>query len=150
MDDVLASIRRIVRAEKDPEAAGDISETSAGGYSGADAGADEDMPLELTPDMRTDAEAAAESAASDPAPAAPASAPADAPEMAASAAAALDPDAVKAMVRDAVIEQLSGDQGAELVRNILRDELMSGEIGNNMSQNVMRLIQAEVSKAIGS
>ena len=149
MDDVLASIRRIVRAEKDPEAAGDISETSAGGYSGADAGADEDMPLELTPDMRTDAEAAAESAASDPAPA-PASAPADAPEMAASAAAALDPDALKTMVRDAVMEQLSGDQGAELVRNILRDELMSGEIGNNMSQNVMRLIQAEVSKAIGS
>ncbi|MEM1299539.1 MAG: hypothetical protein AAGH68_09695 [Pseudomonadota bacterium] len=144
MDDVLASIRRIVRSEKDPEPAVAVPEAEERPVMGPAEGG-EDVPLELTAEMRTDEapETTAASPVMDTAVGAMAGA-------AAAAAPSLDMDQIKDMVRQVVMEQLSGEQGGALVKNILREELMSGEIGSNMSQNVMALIQAEVGKALKS
>lgn len=142
MDDVLASIRRIVRSEKDPEPAVAVPEAEAKPVTGAADGGEE-MPLELTADMRTDE--APEMAGAAPVTDSQIGASAT---VAAAAAPSFDMDQIKEMVREVVMEQLSGEQGGALVKNILKEELMSGEIGSNMSQNVMALIQAEVAKAL--
>lgn len=150
MDDVLASIRRIVRAEKEPDSAA----ITSGGYgttsrtSHARPRGDE-QPLALTPDMRTDAgvedaeivdrpeeariATAAEEVVVPPAPAAPAMP---------------DRDALKAMVREILLEELTGPEVTGAVRGMIRDELTNGEIGGNISQNVLRLIQTEIEKAL--
>ncbi|MFK7941433.1 MAG: hypothetical protein AB8B85_00725, partial [Paracoccaceae bacterium] len=85
-----------------------------------------EIPLELTRDMRLDEEE----------------------NEATVTPAAIDPDQLRGMVRDVVLEQLESDQASDLIRNVLKEELMNGEIGANMSQNVMSLIQAEVAKAL--
>lgn len=159
MDDVLASIRRIVRSEKEPD---DVAPADAGDPA-------PDMPLELTPDMRTDAEKAEDllQEASQPMESAPPEAPlaenpvADAPVAGAPQGGiaqpqtSFDPDPIpddsqiKDMIREVLREEIAGDQLGEAVRGIIREELMTGEIGANISQNVMALIQAEVASAIG-
>ena len=149
MDDVLASIRRIVRSEKDPEQAeimpeqeptpmaGDVSQEPTA-----------DIPLALTPEMLmegeeedgddvTDAETVSESG--------PSETPVVAPPV--GGLPSVDPDQIKQMVRDVVMEQLGGEDAGKLVRGIIRDELVNGEVGMNISHNVLALIQAEISKA---
>lgn len=160
MDDVLASIRRIVRAEKDHDAAEPVSGGGRPQYRAP--GGDE--PLALTPDMRMDggtveAEAIAMPAeggrsAATTAPATPAGsttpASSAAPEAPAAAAPAVAPDReqLRQMVREILLEELRGDAGSEAVRGIVRDELLNGEIGANISENVLRLIQSEIAKAL--
>lgn len=123
-----------------------------------------DAPLALTSDMRLDEAEASEgstlSQAMDAAASDARSMP-DAPvpdaglavgSVAAAASSVLggDAEALKDMVRTVIREELtSSDTAGEAIRSIIRDELMTGEIGQNISQNVLALIQAEVSKATG-
>ena len=140
MDDVLASIRRIVRSEKEPEPVA-VPDAQERPVSAPDP-VEEDAPLALTPEMMMgDAEVEEASAA-------PAADVADTqtPAPAVAPAATVDPAILRDMVREVVLEQLAGDQAGDLVRNVIRDELMNGEIGANISQNVMALIQSEIAK----
>jgi len=121
MDDVLASIRRIVRAEKQPEA-----EAAVGGGVMVGGG---DGPLALTPDMRM-GEAAADFVTTPPAGARPDG-----------------ENSIRAMVRQVMLEELARGEVEEMVRKIIRDELTAGEIGGNISRNVLRLIRSEIDKA---
>ena len=193
MDDVLASIRRIVRAEKEPDAedtAGAASspaesapeeapeavqpapvqssppppapeapvETPPEATAAPTPATEEGEPLALTPDMRRDdadpgelppvetgpsdnaAAALAGSAAAIVATATDAEEPAPM---------GIDRSDIREMVLDVLREELAaGGSGAEAIKGIIRDELMAGEIGQNISQNVMTLIQSEVSKAL--
>jgi hypothetical protein len=136
MDDVLASIRRIVRAEKESSV---VTASGEGPHEDIDRRSEDEEPLVLTPEMRTDAGA-------EHAPARP--------ELAADTAEAsggsepLDRDVLRAMLRDLLREELSGGPAEEAVRGIIREELMSGQVGRNISQNVLRLIREEVAKAM--
>ena len=136
LDDVLASIRRMVRTEKEKAVA-----TGSGEDEGGRPEADE--PLVLTPEMRADADA---DAGAERAPARP--------ELAADTAEAsggqelLDREALRVAVRELLREELSGGQAERAVRQIIRDELMGGQIGRNISQNVLRLVRDEVAKAV--
>ena len=144
MDDVLASIRKIVRAERDPDADDAVvADRSASGQG--------DSPLELTPAMMSEAEEAAAAAGSaaefvhapEPlndnvfAPPPPAAVP------------ALDEDQIRDLVREVLREELEAGNGAEMVREIIKAELTTGEIGGNISRNVLRLIRSEVAKSKG-
>ena len=60
----------------------------------------------------------------------------------------IDPTAIRDMVREAVMEQLSGPEGDNLIRNVIRDELTKGDTGSNISTNVLKLIQSEIGKAM--
>lgn len=136
MDDVLASIRRIVRSEKEPNAEPEVAAPSVVSPD------DMDGPLELTPDMRMDpAEGAPEAPA-----VTPFDAPAPAPEHLAGSS--LDEEAIRNVVREVLLEMLQDSDAGDLVRGIIREELVNGEIGGNISQNVMAMIQSEVSKAV--
>ena len=165
MDDVLASIRRIVRSEKEPDEAVEQPSQADAAVSSTEAAPvpepqpdavqtfdeapeDEiDAPLALTPDMRMDASAEPTSEG------APMSD--ETTTMAAAPAPAIEPVSadgdgkLRGMIREVLLEELSGDQAGELVRQVIRDELVNGEIGGNISQNVMALIQSEVAKAMG-
>lgn len=137
MDDVLASIRRIVRADKEDI----VASSSAMGPEDDDprGAADAEEPLALTPDMRVDADATG--AAGELA--------ADMSEAGAAADwATPNREALRAVLRELLREELSGGAGEDAVRGIIRDELIGGEIGNNVSQNVLRMIRAEVAKAL--
>ena len=164
MDDVLASIRRIVRSEKEPEEAVEQPEAAPAPaeepapVEPAEAAADDaDAPLALTPDMLMDPASQADPVEHDAAPEpAPEEAPASVGDMAAAAAAPVveavsgDSDGkLRSMIREVLQEQMSGAEASEFVRSVIRDELVNGEIGNNISQNVMALIQSEVAKAVG-
>ncbi|MEM9061014.1 MAG: hypothetical protein AAGD13_11190 [Pseudomonadota bacterium] len=156
MDDVLASIRRIVRAEKDPAGADTAEEVvPSAPETPPTQPADASEPLALTPEMRMAPGAAETDApAEDAMPLGAAMGAVDAAESAVSDATsavadALDPAQIKEMVREVVMEQLGGADAGELIRNVIRDELTTGEIGGNISQNVLRLIQSEVGKALG-
>lgn len=142
MDDVLASIRRIVRSEKEPEpvAAPDSMERPMS----APEPSEGDAPLALTPEMLMGDAESAESAVADAVTDTVAAATADVAP--AAPAPSLDPEQLRDMVRDVVREELAGDQASEFVRSVIRDELMNGEIGSNISQNVMALIQSEIAK----
>ena len=155
MDDVLASIRRIVRAEKDPDGVQNVdgvTETSDHETAPATpdkvvaAPVDDSAPLALTPDMRMGSDAPIV----DTVETAPAATPSEfTSDVTTSAYAAPEPDAIRQIVREVVLEQLGGNDADMLIRNVIRDELVSGDIGSNISQNVLRLIQTEVSKAMG-
>ena len=146
MDDVLASIRRIVRAEKE---SGVATATGEEPFDEAGRRSADEAPLMLTPEMRADGGSAH------------AQAPAR-PELAADTAEAsggnepLDRDALRAAVREVLAEllpevlreELSGGSAAEAVRGTVRDELTNGQVGRNISQNVLRLIRDEVAKAV--
>ncbi|MEM7212107.1 MAG: hypothetical protein AAF479_09460 [Pseudomonadota bacterium] len=151
MDDVLASIRRIVRAEKDPETIEDAA-TSPGDVMPSQtmaAPVEEAAPLELTPEMRMAEESTpeVETPVLDETPPPMDTAPAEA--IPAPVAPPMDPAMIGDMVREIVMEQLSGPDGDKLIRNVIKDELYSGEIGANISKNVLALIQSEVGKALG-
>ena len=158
MDDVLASIRRIVRAEKDPETLQDaqvIQETAMTMEPAVAEVVEESVPLELTPDMRMspeEPEEAEEATSSvdvvEPVePVAPVAmdAPSDVPS---EEVAEFDPDMIRDMVREIVMEQMAGADADKLMRDVIRNELTAGEIGANISKNVLRLIQSEVGKAL--
>lgn len=210
MDDVLASIRRIVRAEKDPNAEPAADATSAAPEEAPKADPEpssptvspqepastdpapelapvpeESAPLALTSEMRRDDalpddgaadtadadEAAADMPDAEPGPP-PQSAPTDnagAALVGAGAAAAamagssmtddrvsdigslpIDRSDIREIVLDVLREEMAtGGSASDAIRGIIRDELMAGEIGQNISQNVMTLIQSEVTKALG-
>lgn len=135
MDDVLASIRRIVRAEKDPESAREpagTAEAARPAQRQEPAFTEPEVPLALTPDMRMDEDGDPEEAGSPPPP----------------AAAAPDREELTRMIREVLREELEGGGAEDMVRDIIRDELTTGEIGDNISQNVLRLIRDEVAKAL--
>ncbi len=128
MDDVLASIRRIVRAEKQPETPG-----ATDGEVG--------VPLALTQAMRMSAEEEAEASlgeqlASDFV----TTPPIDGPPS--------DGGSIRETIREVLLEELAGDAGEALVRKIIRDEMTAGETGGNISRNVLRLIRSEIDKAM--
>ena len=129
MDDVLASIRRIVRAEKNPEEGETSMDTTPPFDEAAEA------PLELTPNMRMDVGSELDH-------------PMDSEQTAATMATNFDEASLKSMIKEVLLEELQSDQAGELVRSVIRDELVNGEVGSNISQNVMNLIQSEVSKAL--
>lgn len=135
MDDVLASIRRIVRSEKEPEDVSDADVTATTtGTEAQDNTDDGDMPLELTPDMRMDPDQTDTAADASPS--------TEIDEMPSE-------ETLKSMIRDVLVEEMAGDQMGDYVRSVIRDELVNGEIGSNISQNVMTLIQTEVASAMG-
>ncbi len=139
MDDVLASIRRIVRSEKDPvEQASEVFDADSQPSEPPVA----DQPLALTPDMRSDDSPSGADDSAAPVTAAAAVATA----VGAAASPSGDQAGLQDMIRGVVMEVLSGDQAGELIRSVLKDELVNGETGGNISQNVMALIQAEVGK----
>jgi hypothetical protein len=140
LDDVLASIRKIVRAEKEEAVA---AASDDGPDDRSHSRPDDDAPLVLTPEMRTDA--AADAAADDDA----ANDPGEGSEvMVWPASTRPDGEALQAMLRELLRRELAGGAAEAMVREIIRDELTHGEIGNNVSQNVLRLIRAEVAKAV--
>lgn len=157
MDDVLASIRRIVRSEKEPAEADVASEVADLATDAAAETMDAaDAPLELTPDMRLDD--APETSTPDHMSVPPAINPAMDPppssetQMESSTvpggtAVATSDDEIREIVRAVLLEELKGDAFADIVRSILRDELYTGETGSNISQNVMTLIETEIAKA---
>lgn len=152
MDDVLASIRRIVRSEREPQA--EEAQTVAG-TPDADKAAG-DMPLELTPAMMSDGDGEAEDASGEvsefvsaPEPLGDSIFTAPPAAAAAPAAPAMDEDRIRELIREVVREELADGDGAGLVREIIKAELTTGEIGGNISRNVLRLIRSEVAKANG-
>lgn len=155
MDDVLASIRRIVRAEKEPATSAetvDVSPETPPTPAPDGAPATEMEPLALTPDMRLEVEAEAAEAQSlrlQPVPPVVPAAEVPVPE-APTETAPLAPsaDELRDLVRAVVQEELKSNAVDGLVRDIIRNELTQGEIGSNISQNVLRLIQSEISKAM--
>jgi hypothetical protein len=133
MDDVLASIRRIVRTEKESAV--------ASGYDEPRGRSDGDGPLLLTPDMRTDVGPAEAGDGAD-------ELMADMSEASAEPLPAMaETDALRELVRELLRDELAGGAAAEAVRDIIRDELTSGRIGTNISQNVQRMIRTEVARA---
>ena len=147
MDDVLASIRKIVRSENKAEAAPAPEDGVV------------DAPLDLTPEMRLDAEAPLALTPDMQTSPAEASAVVDTEQTDAVVdmvpGTSLSPpdmsDAgLKTLVREIVMEQLSGEDAANLIRDVLREELVQGETGANISQNVMDLIRSEVAANIKS
>ncbi len=176
MDDVLASIRRIVRAEKEPAAEPD-SATAKGPATGPDAAptlgppfgpagdrdrpgearAAEAEPLELTPDMRLadevdddddDGDEVEPEAIARPAVMARHSPPPAAVPSPSREAPTPDRETLRRMVREILLDELADGDAEGAVRSIIRDELMNGQIGGNISQNVQRLIQSEIAKAL--
>lgn len=133
MDDVLASIRRIVRSDNPDAGPG---ESGSEAFS-ADAA---EEPLLLTPDMRTDGGAEAAVAIADYA---------DADDVFYPRAGSPPPDALQALVRAVLIEELGGGSARDAVREIIRGELIDGEIGDNVSRNVVRLVRDEVTRLTG-
>jgi cell pole-organizing protein PopZ len=133
MDDVLASIRRIVRNDKDAGPGEPVDprllpeETDNG-------------TLLLTPEMRTDAgsEAAGTALAHDAA---------DASDTPVQPRAPVS-DALSAMVRAILLEELRDGPARDAVREIIQDELIHGETGGNVSANVVRLVRDEVRRAM--
>ncbi len=158
MDDVLASIRRIVRAEREPGAEGE------GG----------DIPLELTPEMMSGEEAIVDNVMTSAADFVTPPEPIDEadyipPVAAAAVAAARAGDApqpagtpepvatpvpqmpseedMREMIREVVREELAEGAASGMVRDIIKAELTTGEMGGNISRNVLRLIRNEIAKS---
>ncbi|MEM7061286.1 MAG: hypothetical protein AAF557_27220 [Pseudomonadota bacterium] len=136
MDDVLASIRRIVRAEKSPDDAETVEGLEDDGPMPQEVlpGSDE-APLELTPDMQMGDSANAAAAAVVP------------PRM---DTPTMDDDQIKALIREVVSDEIANGDMNGIVRNVIRDELTTGEIGGNISRNVLALIKSEIAKSAKS
>ncbi|MEL6476941.1 MAG: hypothetical protein AAFR17_06395 [Pseudomonadota bacterium] len=173
MDDVLASIRRIIRSDKGPaaEAASPAKPSSPGPQSpppsparnpavevaAADSASE---PLTLTPDMMVGGSstdpAPTSAQPSMPSPPKPAQdLPPRAPEPAATVAPLQPAQPASAMPAIAEPQQASAplvlDEAAVegMVRRVLHEELM-GQIGQNISANVQRMIEAEIAKHVKS
>lgn len=166
MDDVLASIRRIVRAEtkSDPEESkpADTSLTGAEAEKGvaSEAGA---SPAEQVPDAGTgdisEKTAPAEISAQNPDDPAPLlltpemradraggrRAAAGAPAGTASpAASAPEREILRMLITEIVAAEMRGDAIRDILRDIIRDELTDGPLGENATQNVRAMIRAEI------
>lgn len=145
MDDVLSAIRKIMKPE-------DEAETPA-------VAEGEDDPLPLTSEMRVvegGTEAAEEAGAS------VAEIVSEAQEAIGEAAASDGETAAKDEVPDVSEEETAaaveadetGTAGLDesaieaIVRRVIREELVEGDIGRNISENVKRLIQHEVAQAL--
>lgn len=143
MDDVLASIRKIVRAEKE----GAVVTSSAEGPDDRErpAGPASEEPLVLTAEMRTGGGRQAGTGATGMG-----SGPADdtSTPTAAAQSVGADREVLRAALRELLREELAGGAAGDAVRGIIRDELANGEVGRNISQNVLRMIRAEVTKAL--
>ena len=164
MDDVLASIRKIVKAEREAGGAEPVEEAVP---------FDGDAPLALTVDMMSSqsqpdpvhdvleapvggdeagdarpraADIATYVSAPDPIEAAPVElAPEPVPQPAPTPA--LDADSLRALVREVIREELSSGEAEGLVRQIITTELTTGAVGANISRNVLRLIRNEIAKS---
>ena len=144
MDDVLASIRKIVRSEKE---AG-VANRAGHGPDGRDGRHPEgEEPLVLTPEMRVDGWGEAGWGEAGGAPAAGLAA-GESGVASAPGTATDDAEALRAALRALLREELSGGPAEQAVRGIVRDELTNGQVGSNISQNVLRLIRDEVAKAV--
>jgi hypothetical protein len=135
MDDVLASIRRIVRHDKQDAGLGEPVDT---GVASEETG---EEPLLLTPEMRIDPAAEVAGAAAEH----------DAEASHASVEPAAAPpasDALSMMVRAVLRDELGEGPARDAVREIIRDELMNGEVGGNVTANVVRLVREEVVRAM--
>ena len=145
MDDVLASIRRIVRSERAPraedaETADEVDDTG-------------EAPLALTPEMMSDEDEdeAPPSAARVADFVNPPERPEDVEPMPRTPTLTPVPESsdaeIRDIVREVILEELSDGDAAGLVRDIIKAELTTGEIGANISRNVLRLIKSEIGKA---
>ncbi len=139
MDDVLASIRKIVRTEH-PQYGSDRAGVDQIRYSDQPEPADVDAPLELTPDMRVD-DGSGETGTPPPDQGLADTAADPDPEVG-----SLTRDALRETIQEAVREILNSDEYDALIRSVLRDELLNGEIGQNVSENVVRLVKDEVGR----
>lgn len=176
MDDVLASIRRIIGAEKkdgydDMPESGDSAAAQDPLTLGAPIrrGDPEKLraevadPLSLTPNMRVDFSKLTQEEgtriappAGVPMPPPPAREPAPRfePEEADDDAVVIDEAALEDMIRRIVREELDAraaeaDDSEDAMRRIVREEL-GGETGQAISRNVLRLIQSEVAKLLAA
>ena len=159
----MASIRRIIRSEKaaEPEtqpeqpSSPDPATAPAAGTAAPDAapqGASDDVlpltpemmeePLPLTPEMQADTADPAPEAGAGEMPSALAGETMPVPAASSSAPAPHDQGGGDALVLDeAAIEAM--------IRRVLQEELM-GPIGQNISTNVQRMIEAEIARRMGS
>ncbi|MBY8975831.1 hypothetical protein KHP62_08440 [Rhodobacteraceae bacterium NNCM2] len=170
MDDVMASIRRIIRSEKTSDS--DTSRTASASDAEIvedDPAAEAQEPFSLTPDMRVDQSGdavksadeavrefpqAAEAQAAAEAAQEAEEEQADAPD-ATQEAEVTPPPAPVSMVTDDEPKEEPAEQSVMLdeaaiesmIRRVLREELM-GEIGQNISANVTRMIETEVTRRL--
>lgn len=159
MDDVLASIRRIVRAEREANESGTdnavILPDNMDGGTG-------DSPLALTPEMMSETDDAPDEPLREDFPApgeraselatfvrAPDSVGGDTEAPAATPGLQMDNAALRDLIREIIREELASGEAERLVRGIIKAELTTGDIGANISRNVLRLIRSEVAKARG-
>ncbi|HLS18902.1 MAG TPA: hypothetical protein VK090_03755 [Paracoccaceae bacterium] len=159
MDDVLASIRRIVRAETAAEPAeskADTPQTEAEAGSGLvpegkssrgepapEAGIGGDMSG--TPAL---AKTSGQEAGEDPAPLLLT------PEMRADRASGRSPagpatpaperEILRMLIAEIVAAEMRGDAIRDVLRDIIRDELTNGPLGENATRNVRAMIRAEI------
>lgn len=143
MDDVLASIRKIVRTEH-PRYGSDQAGVDQIRYSNQPEPAEVDAPLELTPDMRVD-DGLGETGTP-----APDHGLVDAVADPGQKVGSLTRDALRETIQEAVREILNSDEYDALIRSVVRDELLNGEIGQNVSENVVQLVKDEVGRTLTS
>jgi len=147
-DEVLASIRRIVRSEQQTGAiedggsgartgSVDVSRGGANagfpGFDGDNAGGDANAPLALTSLMRlevSEVQAATEFVAAPAGKSPPTGG-----------------DPMRETIRAVLREELASGKGEALVRRIIREELTTGETGDNLSRNVLQLIRTVLDKS---
>lgn len=164
MDDVLASIRRIVRAETAPDPAEskvDIPPTEAAAGGGLvseaeaplggpapEAGHGEDMSdkavLAATPEQKPGGDAAplllTPEMRADPAKGhettagAPTGPATPAPER----------EILRTLIAELVAAEMRSDAIRDVLRDIVRDELINGPLGENATRNVRAMIRAEI------
>lgn len=102
-------------------------EDGPGETAGGEAADNDDRPpLLLTPEMRSDRGRKAGATSRPP-----------------------DDEALRELVREVLAEELADGDAEAGVRAIIRDELMHGEIGGQISQNVLNLARAEIAKGQG-
>ena len=152
MDDVLASIRRIVRSDVPPNEEEGTQSAHAEREQTPPAPMPEEEPLDLTQDMRLE----------DTRPADPLENMADRLESRTSDYTATDytmdqpgytppePTPIPAPPAAAAPAGLPFDEATleQMIRDVIKDELVNGDIGRNISQNVQRMIQDEIARAM--
>lgn len=139
MDDVMASIRRIIRSERaaEPETEKESFATDAEVVDEvANEPAEKAEPFSLTDDMRVEEEGSSQPE-TEPADTAPVPGPGSGGEITTAEPEAPEQPAVS--LDESAIE--------DMIRRVLREELM-GEIGQNISANVTRMIETEVTRRL--
>lgn len=150
MDDVMASIRRIIRSERSAE-----PETTKESFASdaevvdetAEVSPEANEPFSLTEDMRVeDSEAEAPKPEHDDAASIPPTPEVAEPEVPQATSVGEVTTAEPDMPQQNAV---SLDESAieDMIRRVLREELM-GEIGQNISANVTRMIETEVTRRL--